>query len=81
MLEAARQSGIVSTSIFLWLKTKDRPLWYCLNNVGRQAVFVEAAAVRSHWLIEKAIEEPIAMPMVDKAIYGLEAVFKTVEVE
>ncbi|ALA25298.1 hypothetical protein AVI51_04145 [Piscirickettsia salmonis] len=81
LLESARKSGTVSTAALLWLKAQHRSLWYCLNNVGRQAVFVEAAAVRSHWLVEKALAGPVAMPMVDRAIHGLNAVFKTVEIE
>ncbi|WP_449421069.1 secretion/conjugation apparatus DotM-related subunit [Piscirickettsia litoralis] len=67
--------------VFLWLKPKDRSLWYCLNNVGRQAVFVEGAAIRSHWLVEKELKKSIAIPMIDKAVYGLSVVFKTVEID
>ncbi|MGJ3493702.1 intracellular multiplication protein IcmP [Piscirickettsia salmonis] len=81
LLEEARQSGIVSTALFLWLKSQDRSLWYCLNNVGRQAVFIEGAAIRSHWLAEKALGNPIEVPMIDKAISGLNDVFKTVEID
>nr|WP_235603260.1 hypothetical protein [Piscirickettsia litoralis] len=71
----------MSTASLLWLKPQNRLLWYVLNNVGRRAVFIEGAAIRAHWLAEKALMQPIVTPMVKKATDGLELVFKTVEVE
>ncbi|ODN43886.1 type IVB secretion system coupling complex protein DotM/IcmP [Piscirickettsia litoralis] len=81
LLQAARQSGIVSTAQFLWLKEQDRSLWYCLNNVGRQAVFIEAAGIRSHWLAESHIGGPIALPVIHKSIDGLEDAIKNIRLE
>nr|WP_268801617.1 hypothetical protein [Piscirickettsia litoralis] len=44
-------------------------------------MFVEGAAIRSHWLVEKELKKSIAIPMIDKAVYGLSVVFKTVEID
>ncbi|WP_119343489.1 type IVB secretion system coupling complex protein DotM/IcmP [Facilibium subflavum] len=71
LLIHARKTGIVTTSTFLWLKYIDRRLWYVLNNVGRQSVFCEAAAVRAHWLVERDVNRAIKTPMIDEAIVGL----------
>ncbi|MFZ9035709.1 MAG: type IVB secretion system coupling complex protein DotM/IcmP [Francisellaceae bacterium] len=72
MLELARKSGTVASANFLWLKVKDRHLWYVLNNVGRHAVFIEAAAVRAHHqaesLIGVALKEPVVYKVCD-ALY------------
>lgn len=78
LLELARQSGIVSTSSFLWLKAYDRELWYVLNNVGRTAVYIEGAAVRAHWLYEKKMQRAISSPMIESAIESLYEVLKKV---
>lgn len=72
LLYEARKSGIVLNSLYLWLKPIDRKLWYVLNDVGRKAVFSEAAAVQAHWLAEKKLGFPIAQPMVDEAVAALE---------
>ncbi|MDF2690150.1 MAG: hypothetical protein K0S29_5 [Gammaproteobacteria bacterium] len=76
MLVAARRSGIVANSSYLWLKPVDRSLWYALNNIGRKAVFVEMAAAHAHWLAEKKLGFALAEPMVDEAIHGLEEAVK-----
>ncbi len=72
MLTEARKSGIVLNSLYLWLKPIDRRLWYVLNNVGRKAVFIEAAAVQAHWLAERRLGFTIKQPMVDEAIFALD---------
>ena len=71
LLTEARKSGIVLNSLYLWLKPIDRRLWYTLNNVGRKAVFTEAAAIQAHWLAEKRLGFPIQQPMIDEAVYAL----------
>ncbi|WP_077216775.1 secretion/conjugation apparatus DotM-related subunit [Piscirickettsia litoralis] len=80
LLLAARESGIVAPASFLWLKKVDRSLWYCLNNVGRRAVFIEAAAVRAHWQAELKIGQPISIPMVESAVLNLDRIFDTVKI-
>ncbi|MDO8954494.1 MAG: type IVB secretion system coupling complex protein DotM/IcmP [Gammaproteobacteria bacterium] len=72
MLVAARRSGIVANSSYLWVKPLDRPLWYTLNNVGRKAIFTEMAAVHAHWLAEKKLGFALTEPMVEEAIHGLQ---------
>lgn len=72
LLTEARRSGIVLNSLYLWLKPLDRQLWYVLNNVGRKAVFTEAAAAQAHWIAEKRLGFAIAQPMIDEAVYALD---------
>lgn len=72
LLIQARNSGIVSSSLFLWLKPMDRALWYTLNNVGRRAVYIEMAGVRAHWLAEQKLGMALVQPMVDEAVSGLQ---------
>ncbi|WP_119344496.1 type IVB secretion system coupling complex protein DotM/IcmP [Facilibium subflavum] len=76
LLLSARQTGIVATSSFLWLKAFDRELWYTLNNVGRQAVFTEGAAVRAHWLIECQAKTAVHIPMIDSAVEALKLYYE-----
>ncbi len=72
LLEHARKGGIVPNASFLWLKKEDRTLWYALNNVGREAVFVEAAAITAHWQAEKMLNTKITTPMIKPAIEALQ---------
>lgn len=72
MLATARKTGIVANSLYLWVKPIDRSLWYTLNNVGRQAVFTETAAIKAHWLAEAQLGYAIPTPMIDSAVEGLE---------
>lgn len=72
MLTQARSSGIVLNSLILWLKPIDRELWYTLNNVGRKAVFAEAAGIQAQWLSEKRLGFAIQHPMVDEAVNALD---------
>lgn len=54
LLMAAQNTGIISSSDFIWLKAIDRTLFYALNDVGRQVACVEAAGIRAHVLAEDA---------------------------
>jgi len=67
-----RQDGVQATADFLWLKPMDRRLWYTLNNTGRQTPTAEAAGVFAHWLIEKALQRPLSIPMVNEATRALQ---------
>ena len=72
LLQAARErSGVLATAEFLWLKPMDRPLWYILNNVGRQVAWAEAAGVYSHYLREQACKKALPAPSVEAAVTGL----------
>lgn len=72
MLSMGRKTGIIANALFLWIKPIDRPMWYALNNVGRQAVFSETGAVTAHWTAEKQLGYAISTPMIDSAVEGLE---------
>jgi len=72
MLEAAREDGVIASAEFIWLKPKDRKLWYILNTVGRQTPFVEVAGIFAHWLAEKEAERKLIVPVVEEATKALE---------
>ncbi len=72
MLELARTDGVLASAEFLWLKPRDRVLWYVLNSVGRQTVFPEVAGIFAHFYAEKTIGYKLVSPMVEEAVIGLE---------
>lgn len=78
MLQFARLDGVLSSADFLWLKPMDRPLWYMLNNVGRQTAFSEVAGPFSHWQTELALERKLNQPMVDPAVTALGAAIQDI---
>jgi len=71
MLELARTDGVLASADFIWLKLKERALWYVLNTVGRQTPFVETAGPYAHWLAERELRRKIHTPMVDEAVEAL----------
>ena len=72
MIELARMDGVCASADFLWLKPTDRPLWYMLNNVGRQTAFTEVAGPFAHWKAEKEMARPLNVPVVSTATAGFE---------
>lgn len=72
MLELARTDGVMATAEFLWLKTVDRRMWYTLNSVGRQTPYVEVSGIFAHWLVEKKLNRPMRVPMIDEAVKAME---------
>ncbi len=67
-LAAARKDrGVLAAASFLWLKTEDRQMWYILNNVGNEAVMVEAAGAMAHSRAEIQIGRPLRRPSVYQA--------------
>lgn len=72
MFTSARTLGVLPPADMRWLRFYDRPLWYVLQNFGRQAVFAEGAAAHVHYLYEVKSGEPLAEPQLDKAINALE---------
>lgn len=78
LLIAARDDGVQASADFLWLKTRDRRLWYMLNTVGRQTPFVEIAGPFAHWLAERELGRKLVVPMVDEATNALELALKDV---
>ncbi|WP_192485057.1 MULTISPECIES: hypothetical protein [Cysteiniphilum] len=74
LYQHAKTKGVISCSAFLWLKQKDRLLWYALNNVGRKAVFVEAAAANTHAYYETKVNHAIHYPMIESCVESLQKV-------
>ena len=80
MLEFARSTGVLPTPYIVWLKPKDRTLWYVLNCVGRQVSFVEVAGIFGHWKAEQIAKHKLESPYVIKAVDGLEKALSEVKV-
>jgi hypothetical protein len=62
LLFVAKRFGVVSSRLFLTLKTTHRALWYAVVNCGRQTVFVEGAGIIAqfdHELTCKLDKNPI----------------------
>lgn len=70
-LNFAREDGVLASADFLWLKPRNRSLWYILNTAGRQTPFAEASGSYAHWLAEKAIGRSLTVPMIDEASKAL----------
>lgn len=68
----ARRVGVLQPAEMRWLRYFDRELWYVLQTFGRQAGYVEAAGVLSHYLYECKAGTALTTPQVDKACSGLE---------
>lgn len=69
LLQEAR--GILPTAYFIWLKPKDRVLWFSLNCLGRREHFTECAGVINHYFAELNLNDKILSPYVKDAVYGL----------
>lgn len=76
MLEMARIDGVLATADFIWLKIRDRTLWYTLNNVGRNASWIECAGIWHHFNYEKAIERKIPSPSITGAVAAIDWEFR-----
>jgi hypothetical protein len=76
---ARKEGGVLPCAEFLWLKAVDRPLWYALNNVGRQSFHVEGAGAVAHFRAESTMCGPLTRPRVEKAVDGVVEVLKTRE--
>ncbi len=74
LLGRARRNGPVGTGEFPWLKTVDRPLWYALDNLGRQTFHVEGLAAMDHFRSEKLAGVRLATPHVAQAAEALAAI-------
>lgn len=78
LLVLARKEGVLATADFLWLKPKDRLLWFMLNSVGRQTAFAEVSGPFAHWNVERIMGRRLMVPMVEEAVNGLEAAIKEI---
>ena len=72
LLKCAREFGVLQSPRFIWLRPKNRQLWYILNGVGRRVSFAEVGGIYAHWIAEEVAEHPIERPYVVKAVDGLE---------
>lgn len=72
MLKASREFGVLQSPQFIWLRPKNRQLWYILNGVGRRVAFAEVGGIYAHWIAEEVAEHPIERPYVVKAVDALE---------
>lgn len=80
MLQLARSTGVLPSSYIVWLKTRDRTLWYVLNCVGRQVSYIEVAGIFGHWKAEQIARHKLEAPYVSKAIEGLERALSEVKI-
>ena len=80
MLEMARTTGVLPSSYIIWLKPRDRVLWYVLNCVGRQVAFIEVAGIFGHWKTEQVAKHKVESPYVVRAVEGLERALSEVKV-
>jgi intracellular multiplication protein IcmP len=78
MLLASREDGVQASADFLWLKPRDRRLWYTLNTVGRQTPFIEVAGIFAHWGAEKEAGRKLLVPMVEEATNAVEVALKEI---
>ena len=78
MLEGAREDGVQASADFLWLKPRDRRLWYTLNTIGRQTPFIEVGGIFAHWVAEKEAARKLLVPMVEEATNAVELALKEV---
>lgn len=72
VLELARTTGVLPPPYIIWLKPRDRVLWYTLNCVGRQVAFVEVAGIFGHWKAEQIAGHKLESPYVVNAVAGLD---------
>ncbi|WP_338924187.1 IcmP (DotM) (plasmid) [Pseudomonas silesiensis] len=76
LLEAAREGATLAPSGLRWLKSRNRPLWYALNCVGKKVAYPEAAGTFAHWLLEKEAKMAIPHPEVTEAVEALRIALK-----
>ena len=71
LLNARDEGGVLAPAQFVWLRAYDRELWYPLNNLGRQALHMEALGAHAHYKMEKITQRPIPKPKVDDAVAAI----------
>lgn len=75
LLEKAREDGVLANSDFLWLKPKNRDLWYILSSVGRNLPFPNVAGIWSHYIYEKRVGFALAIPKIKNGVDGFDTYF------
>lgn len=79
MIEFARGQGVFPSSFFIWLKPRDRTMWYCVNAVGRNTPWVAVSGIWGHWLAEKVGDKKRSVPYVKNAVTALEKALSEVK--
>ena len=81
VLEAARLTGVLPPSYFIWLRPIDPVLWSALNCVGRRTPFCEIAGIFGHNLAEKQAGHPMEKPYVQNAVEALKKALEDVKID
>lgn len=79
MIEFSRGTGVFPPSFFVWMKPRERVLWYVVDCVGRDTPYVEVAGIWGHWLAEKVARHSLPVPYVKNAVVGLEKALSEVK--
>lgn len=72
MKEASSRNNFSLNVIRNKLKSKNRPLYYALNCVGRAGSFIESTGINTHYTFELDTSAPSASPQVELAIIGIQ---------
>lgn len=75
LLEEARNDGVLSNGLFVWLKPLNRTLWFNMCSIGRKLPLPDAAGIWSHYLNEKAIGSAITLPRIQAAVDSVDTYF------
>ncbi len=68
---AREEGGVLPPATFVWLRGHDRPLWYTLNNLGRQSFHIEGLGAMAHYKAEKLTQRPVLRPKVEDAVTSI----------
>lgn len=79
MLVFARRTGVLPSSYFIWLKPRDRTIWYILNNMGRQVAFIEVGGIIGHFKAEQIANHSLETPFVTKAVDGIQTALSEIK--
>lgn len=80
-LDEARAIGILPPNFFLWLRPKDRFLWYTLCPQGGDVSYSECSGPRAHFLWEKMAKTKIEYPCIEKAVDALDVAIRDYKFE
>ena len=72
LIRKARDGGKLPSCTCIWLKKRDRRLFYVFNNLGREVSWIEVVGFWSHEISERKIKVPFSYPRIDAAISGVD---------
>ncbi|UKA04729.1 hypothetical protein [Photobacterium damselae] len=72
LIRKARDGGKLPSCTCIWLKKKDRRLFYIFNNLGREVGWIEVVGFWSHDISERKIKVPFSYPRIDAGIRGID---------